>query len=194
MLLKPALKSDHLPIVELANLAFRGSGPSASWNTEAVFIEGQRLSESLLPQDLAAKPDSHLLTCRDDPEDSESPLLGTVWLEPKTGGAWYLGLLTIRPDLQKRQLGRALLTAAEDYARQRGAQRIRMTVINVRDTLIAWYQRRGYHLTGETQPFPYGDNRFGKPLRDDLHFVVLEKELSGSADWPILPAPNQELP
>ena len=50
-----------------------------------------------------------------------------------------------------------------------------MTVVNVRDTLIAWYQRRGYALTGETKPFPYDDKRFGTPLRDDLYFVMLEK-------------------
>jgi len=52
-----------------------------------------------------------------------------------------------------------------------------MTVLMVRETLIAWYERRGYTLTGETKPFPYGDNRFGRPLRDDLYFVVLEKAL-----------------
>jgi len=92
-------------------------------------------------------------------------------------GVWYLGLLTVRPDLQKMQLGRGLLAAAEDFARARGGWRIRMTVVNVRDTLIAWYQRRGYRLTGETQSFPYGDERFGKPLRNDLHFVVLEKDI-----------------
>ena len=51
-----------------------------------------------------------------------------------------------------------------------------MTVVNVRDTLIAWYQRRGYALTGVTRPFP-SDDRFGKPLRDDLCFVVLERAL-----------------
>jgi len=50
-------------------------------------------------------------------------------------------------------------------------------VLNVRESLIAWYIRRGYTLTGETQPFPYGDERFGRPLRDDLHFVVLVKEI-----------------
>ncbi|MBU6298090.1 MAG: GNAT family N-acetyltransferase, partial [Alphaproteobacteria bacterium] len=48
---------------------------------------------------------------------------------------------------------------------------------NIRDALIAWYVRRGYELTGETRPFPYGDNRFGEPRRDDLKFVVLEKLL-----------------
>jgi ribosomal protein S18 acetylase RimI-like enzyme len=70
-----------------------------------------------------------------------------------------------------------LLTAAEDFARERGARRIRMTVVSARTTLIAWYERRGYALTAEKRPFPYGDERFGRPLRDDLHFVVLQKDL-----------------
>jgi hypothetical protein len=52
-----------------------------------------------------------------------------------------------------------------------------MTVINVRGTLSAWYERRGYVRTGETKPFPYGDERFGLPQREDLHFEVFEKEL-----------------
>ena len=48
---------------------------------------------------------------------------------------------------------------------------------NVRDALIGWYLRRGHRKTGETEPFPYGDDRFGEPLRDDLSFLVLEKKL-----------------
>ena len=47
-----------------------------------------------------------------------------------------------------------------------------MTVIGIRDTLIAWYRRRGYEPTGETLPFPYAD-----PPRTDLSFVVLEKAI-----------------
>jgi hypothetical protein len=58
---------------------------------------------------------------------------------------------------------------------QEGAS-IRMHVVNVRDALMTWYLRR-YHKTGETEPFPYGDDRFGAPLRDDLSFRVLEKDL-----------------
>jgi ribosomal protein S18 acetylase RimI-like enzyme len=174
MLLHAAVEADYAGIVDLANLAFRGTGAIASWNTEAVFIEGQRLDETLLREDLAAKPETQLLTYREEPD---GPLLGTVLLEERKDGVWYLGLLTIRPDLQKRQLGRGLLAAAEDFAKARGGRRIRMTVVNVRDSLIAWYERRGYTLTGETQPFPYGDERYGRPLRDDLHFVVLEKDI-----------------
>jgi ribosomal protein S18 acetylase RimI-like enzyme len=174
MLLHSAVEADYAAIVDLANLSFRGTGANASWNTEAVFIEGHRLNESLLREDLAAKPKAELLTYRDEPD---GPVLGTVLLDERKEGVWYLGLLSIRPDLQKRQLGRGLLAAAEDFARARGGRRIRMTVVNVRDTLIAWYERRGYRLTGETQPFPYGDERFGRPLREDLHFVVLEKDI-----------------
>ncbi len=174
MFLHPAVEADYAGIVDLANLAYRGSGSTASWNIETGIIEGQRLNESLLREDLAAKPEAQLLTYRDD---ADGALLGTVWLEERKAGVWNLGLLTIRPDMQNRQLGRALLAAAEDFAKERGGRRIRMTVVNVRDSLIAWYERRGYRLNGETQPFPYGDERYGRPLRDDLRFVVLEKDI-----------------
>ena len=173
MVLIPAVEADYPAIIDLANLAYRGTGPSASWNIEN-FIEGQRLNDSLLREELSAKPEAHLLTYRDAPD---RPVLGTVWLDPGKDGVWYLGLLTIHPDLQKGKLGRSLLAAAEDFARARGARRIQMTVVNVRDILIAWYERRGYTLTGETRPFPYGDERFGRPTRDDLHFVVLTKDI-----------------
>jgi ribosomal protein S18 acetylase RimI-like enzyme len=173
MLLHRAVEADYAPIIELVNLAFRSTGPAASWNSEADFIEGQRLNASLLREDLATKPDAQLLIYRDD----NGTLLGTVWLEPKGDDVWYLGLLTVRPDLQNRQLGRELLTAAEAFAKERGARRIRMSVVNVRDALIAWYERRGYARTGRALPFPYGDERFGRPLREDLNFVLLEKDL-----------------
>ncbi len=79
-MLLPAVEADYPAIIELANLAYRGTGPSASWNIED-FIEGQRLNDSLLREDLAAKPNAHLLTYRDDPN---GPLLGTVLLDPQT--------------------------------------------------------------------------------------------------------------
>ncbi|RAK61664.1 GNAT family N-acetyltransferase [Phenylobacterium hankyongense] len=172
MRLQPATEADHPEVVALTHLAFRGTGPRASWNVESI-IAGDRINLALLREDLAAKPGAHLLTWRDD----DGELQGHVWLEPAEAGAWYLGLLTVRPDRQDQKLGRTLLAAAEDFARAHGAARMRMTVINLRDTLIAWYQRRGYRATGEIRPFPYGDDRFGRPRRDDLAFVVLERAL-----------------
>lgn len=173
MLLEQASEADYPAIIDLVNVAFRGTGAGASWNIEAGILEGQRMNDSLLREDLANNPSAELLVHR----DADRSVMGTVWLDPKPDGTWYLGLLTIRPALQQQKLGSRLLAAAEEYAKQRGAHAIRMTVLNVRYALMEWYQRRGYHRTGETRPFPYGDSRFGKPLRDDLEFVVFEKPL-----------------
>ena len=88
-----------------------------------------------------------------------------------------LGFTYSRSALQNTGFGRELLHSAEEYAAAHGARMMEITVVNIRNALISWYERRGYHLTGETRPFPYGDNRFGIPTRIDLEFVVMEKHL-----------------
>jgi ribosomal protein S18 acetylase RimI-like enzyme len=166
--------TDLPAIADLVNAAYRGDSARRGWTHEADYLGGQRTDTATLARDLAARPAALLLMWRDAPE---ADLLGCVWLEPAEVATWYLGMLTVRPDLQARQLGRAMLAAAEAAAVARGATRMRMTVINIREALIAWYCRRGYAVTGETIPFPYADRRFGEPLRDDLSFVVLERQL-----------------
>jgi ribosomal protein S18 acetylase RimI-like enzyme len=82
------------------------------------------------------------------------------------------------PDRQGGGVGRALLAEAERVVRDEwGRALLRMSVIDARADLIAWYVRRGYARTGRRKPFPYGDERFGLPRRDDLRFEVLEKLL-----------------
>ena len=174
MQLERATLADIPNVVSLMNLAFRGTGPEASWNTEAPYIEGDRTTEALLALEMAERPEALLLLHR---ADDGSTLNGCVWLEPAGAGVWYLGSLAILPRLQKGGMGRRLLAAAEDIARDNGATIIRMKVVNVRNTLIAWYERRGYRVTQKTEAFPQTDHRFGRPLRDDLCFVVLEKAL-----------------
>ena len=176
MLLRPAEEADYPEIIALANVAYRGTeGAAVSWNLEIGILEGQRMDESLLREELAEKPDGFLMTLR---EQEGALLLGTFWLDPKGDGVWHLSLFMVKPEQQNRGIGRMLLAAAEEFATERGGRRMRMSVLHVRDTLNAWYERRGYRLTGETEPFPYGDDRYGRPLRDDLHFVILEKQLS----------------
>lgn len=175
MLLRPAEETDFPEIIDLANVAYRGTeGDAVSWNLERGILEGQRMNESLLREELAQKSDGFLMTWRDQ---ADAPLLGTFWLSPERDGAWHLSLLMVTPTQQNRGLGRELLAAAEAFAKQQGASRIHISVLHVRDTLIAWYERRGYQRTGETEPFPYGDDRFGRPLRDDLYFVIMEKPI-----------------
>ena len=153
------------------NQAYRGS---SGWSTEQAFLSGDRTTAELLRADILAKPSASLLGWADAPAH---PLSGCVWLEPLGDGIWYLGSLTIDPERQNEGLGSRTLAAAEDWIREHGGTRVRLTVINVRAAVIAWYIRRGYARTGEIDPFPYGDDRFGIPLRDDLSFVVFEKRL-----------------
>ena len=174
----PVTDADLPHIVALMNRAYRGSGASAGWSTEAGYLSGDRTTERLLREDIAAKPSASLLKWEEVPGD---PPDGCVWLEPLGRGIWYLGSLTIDPARQNGGMGRTLLAAAEDWVRERGGTRVRLTVVNVRDTLIAWYVRRGYQPTGETEPFPYDDDRFGTPLRTDLCFIVFEKSLPPNA-------------
>ena len=175
MVLRKAVESDYAEIIDLANLAYRGrEGAVPSWNVEKGIVGGQRLDDSLLKEELAAKPDGALLVYR---EEADGPLLGTVWLNPESDGVWSMGLLTIRPELQNQQLGRRLLAAAESYASDRGAKRMRIGVLQMRDTLIAWYERRGYRETGASEPWPQDDPRIGTPLVENLRFLLLEKEL-----------------
>ena len=175
MELAPAQPEEMTAVAALVNSAYRGESSRQGWTTETDYIGGQRTDPETLRADLAANPDACLLVLRDAPG---GPLLGCVWLEPAEPGVWYLGMLTVRPDLQDRQLGRSLLAEAEAAAATLGAQHIRMTVVSIRDTLIAWYERRGYALTGERRQLPYDDPMFGEPKRPDLEFVVLEKPLA----------------
>ena len=158
-------------IVALMNAAFRGTSGKQSRNVEA-FITGSRTTESLLREEMSDGV-QYLIA----QEESTSALQGCVSLEDLSGGRWHLGALTVDPALQSAGFGSRLLSSAEEYGVARGAGAMEITVVNVRDALIAWYERRGYRLTGETRPFPYGDARFGTPTRDDLEFVVLEKRL-----------------
>jgi GNAT superfamily N-acetyltransferase len=169
-----AADSDIPAVVALMNVAFRGRGQQASWSTEEGYIEGDRTNADMLREDIAAHPDAALLLWR----DADNALLGCVWMQPEENNVWYLGSLAVMPLQQNGGLGRRLLTAAEDWALARGMREIKMTVVHVRTALIEWYARRGYLPTGESKPFPYGDERFGRPTRDDLYFVVLSRKFS----------------
>lgn len=178
MIITEAPLSDLTEIARLVNSAYRGDSSRVGWASEADMIGGQRTDPDTLREELTAGPERVILSLR---EVEGGPILACVLLEkvPEHDGRarCYLGMLTVEPTLQDRGLGRILLGHAEAYARDWGADRVVMTVIQLRDRLIAWYERRGYVKTGKTLPFPYGDDRFGIPNRDDLHFVVLEKPI-----------------
>jgi GNAT superfamily N-acetyltransferase len=147
---RPATTTDVPAMVALVNSAYRGDRSRVGWTTEADLLGGQRVDAERLTETIARPGNVILLHERDH--------------VPTTQGAG---------------LGRQMLTAAERWAMEHFSSRtMHMTVIVQRAELIAWYERRGYHRTGERKPFPYGDERFGRPRRDDLAFEVLVKPLS----------------
>jgi ribosomal protein S18 acetylase RimI-like enzyme len=170
---RPATSDDIPPLEALIESAYRGDASRAGWTTEADLLGGNRISQAMLA-DTLADVDQHMLVCEDD----AAGLIACVTLQ-KRPGYGYIGTVSVRPTLQGGGLGREVLAQAEKWLRETWQLPLaRMTVIAQRPELIAWYQRRGYHDTGETAPFPYGDTRFGAPKRDDLYFCVLEKSLA----------------
>lgn len=170
---RPATHDDLPALHALIERAYRGDSARGGWTHEADLLGGQRTDVAALA-DTLADPD-HCLLVSIDPAGA---LAGCVEIADRGGGLAYLGLLSVAPDGQAKGLGKQLIAAAEAEAQRRfGATRIEMTVIRQRVELIAFYERRGYRLTGEQRPFPYGDMRFGEPRRDDLVFVVLSRRL-----------------
>lgn len=166
-----AAPSEVPAIVALVERAYRGEHSRKGWTTEADLLEGQRTD----PDEVAAlvqKDGSQILLALDGER-----LLGSAALTDE-GDALYFGMFAVEPSLQGGGVGKRMLLEAERIARELGRARMRLTVIAQRTELIAWYARRGYLPTGEIATFPYGDQRFGKPKRDDLYFVVLEKKLA----------------
>ncbi|MCA0394352.1 MAG: GNAT family N-acetyltransferase [Proteobacteria bacterium] len=168
---RDATPEDVPALVALVTSAYRGDASRRGWTTEADLLDGERIDPGVLLADIA-RPRSRILVV-----EGADGLLACAHVSDDRG-AGYFGMFSVRPDLQGSGLGKQLLAEAERVVRQDWAlPAMRMTVIDVRDTLIAFYQRRGYRRTGVFKPFPYGDARFGIPLRDDLRFEVLEKAL-----------------
>jgi GNAT superfamily N-acetyltransferase len=168
---RAATTADVPALVALVNSAYRGESSKAGWTTEADLLGGQRIDVDGLTEIITTPGNIILVHVKDDIP------VACVHLE-RTGQDCYLGLLTVQPTIQGSGLGRRMLEAAERWALEHWCSRsMHMTVIVQRVELIAWYERHGYSRTGERKPFPYGDERFGLPRRDDLVFEVLCKPL-----------------
>ena len=154
----------------LINSAYRGEGSKKGWTTEADLLDGIRTNEKALV-DLINQPGAAMLTTHNE----EGVITGCMYLQ-KQVGSFYLGMLTVSPQLQAAGIGGCLLNAAEVHVKKEGYHSISMTVISVRHELIAWYERHGYAKTGETKPFPT-DPGFGIP-KQPLEFIVMKKELN----------------
>jgi ribosomal protein S18 acetylase RimI-like enzyme len=172
---RAATTADATAIVALVESAYRGDVSKQGWTTEADFLDGQRTDPDSVSEligrsysriVLAERRGQLLCCCHVERVQQDGRNIG------------YFGMFAVDPTLQGGGVGRQVLAEAERVAKvEWNCDEMQMTVITIRDSLIAWYERRGYVRTGVLKPFPYGDARFGIPKREDLEFEILAKAL-----------------
>ena len=153
----------------LVNSAYRGESSKKGWTTEANLLDGIRIDEETMQ---GYFNDPKITILKNTNEDGQ--ITGCVYLEDRRPKL-YVGMFSVSPVLQAGGIGRALLLAAEDFAREINCRTLTMTVISRRHELVSWYERRGFKATGETQPFHDG-KKFGAP-RQELELIVMEKNV-----------------
>lgn len=161
-----AKAKDIQGIVKLINTAYRST---LGWTHEHGIVLGDRINEAQLSE-LLTRSDFELYIL-----ENNDQLVGCIGLT-RLPDCFEIGNFAIDPVRQNSGYGRILLDFAEQYSREKiPFKKLRMSVLNVRIELIAYYERRGYHQTGETDSYPL-DADVGQPLVD-LNLVILEKSL-----------------
>ena len=161
-------RADAPAIAALIEEGYRGDESRRGWTTEADLIEGNRTSAAEI-EALIAGPNARFLMAFDG-----AALIGCALIKNENGEG-YFGMFAVRPALQGAGRGKQILAYAEQKIRDLwNCPRIAMTVISIREDLVAYYERRGYTRTGK-KPFPFDREPGAK--RTDFHFVVLAKPL-----------------
>lgn len=166
---RAAMASDIGAMVPLINAAYRGAGDKRGWTTEEHLVEGARAEPEELREMMGASNARFELAI-----DDGGALLGSVHLRNE-GSSCYLGMLSVDPRQQARGVGRTMLERGEAIAREWGCERMRISVLEVRAELLAYYERRGYRRTGRSFEFPT-TNR-SSPKIAGIRLVELEKEI-----------------
>jgi ribosomal protein S18 acetylase RimI-like enzyme len=173
MTISAATTKDIPVLVPLINSAYRGEASRKGWTTEADLLTGEQRTDIPTLFETMNKAGATILKCTSE----NDTIIACVYLQKEERGL-YLGMLSVSPALQAAGIGKKILAAATIHAKENDCPCIYMSVISLRHELIAWYQRHGYQLTGETKPLP-DDNCFGIPTQP-LEFVIMEKMILGT--------------
>lgn len=170
-----ARREDASAIVDLIELAYRGPDSAIRWDSEYHLLRGPRTNLREV-EGLLSDPESRFVVGEQDGRIIACALIQqrgttTCYTTRNVLPAAYFGMFAVNPDARKAGLGKQVLAECEQRAQAIwNSPSMVMTVINVRQTLIGWYERRGYALTGTRMPFPFTETS-GETTRD---FDLLE--------------------
>jgi ribosomal protein S18 acetylase RimI-like enzyme len=164
-----ATLADAPRIAGLIERCYRGPTAARGWTNESELLMGPRSSVAEIEK-LIRHPEAHFVMALANGEP-----VGTALIQRQREGA-YFGMFAVDPDMQMAGIGKMLLARCEtDTVRLWNARWLRLTVISLREELILWYERRGYTLTGQHEPFPFGTATGA--VRTDFDLVVMQKAL-----------------
>lgn len=153
--IRTATQADLQAILALVNSAFA---------VERFFKNQDRLDA----QDLEAHFQSGTFLV----SEHDGAMTGCIYVTHH-GNRAYFGLLAIDPARQRSGIGRRLVAAAEEFARETGAQFMDLRIIHLRTELPAIYEKLGYRVSG-TAPYPKEREHM---LTQPAHFICMSKEL-----------------
>lgn len=173
--------ADASGMADLINRAYRGETSRVGWTTEADILDGVRTTPSQLQAQLSHAHIHFLLAWQ------ETQLVGCICLEHLNHSAEaqhatqsqenkvQLGMIAVEPQLQNQGIGKWLIAQAEAWACTHWSVKAsQMSVIHLREPLIAFYQRLGYIPTNEYRDFPVAPQLW-QPKVADLKLRVLRK-------------------
>jgi predicted N-acetyltransferase YhbS len=136
---------------------------NAAFEVERFFVDGERTSV----EEIRGMLDRGTFLLAED----GGALAACVYLEIRPADA-YFGMLSVDPARQGEGLGRLLVEASEEHARQAGCKAMEIHVLDVRTELPPFYRRLGYVDAGSEPVTP--DPKFKRPVR----FIVMRKPLA----------------
>lgn len=170
IIFRTALPSDSEKISELVNSAYRGEVSKEGWTTEADFIGGTRTTPELILS-MLNPPIAQIEMAFDELNN----LIGCVYINRESDQVMYFGMLTTSPQYQGKGLGKKMISYVETIAKEESRSELRITVLNMRPELIAFYERRGFKASGNFEKFPDNDPAFGIPKVAGLKLLEFVK-------------------
>lgn len=152
MIFEKASDKDISQLFELMETCYRGDKARMGWTHESDLVDGNRTTEALLLEEITVPGGNYLKYTNED-----GKIVGCVYTVVEAEARkCFVGSLCVHPTIQSQGLGKKLMSAAEDLAKESGCTKLCMKVLTKRAELIAWYEKLGFKYIGQNYPFPEG--------------------------------------